>query len=173
MATLTQAIQQLRDWRIWFDQPANVQRFREEYQIPDEVWRHRDLTLQPVLVYGRRAYLEASRFQRKRAKLALPGDTFMTWDRIKPNCGLTAPLVVRLTPRGYIAHSVPPTVTLGPVSAEDHALIAGKEDAVLRSTLIPKPRRRFMAERWPYWDNWARTRAKDRIISFRSMNDCE
>ncbi len=174
-ATLTQAIQQLRDWQIWFDEPANVQRFRDEYQIPDHIWRDRDLKPLHILVYGRRTELEATRFQKRRQKLQRPGEILMTWDRLAPNPGLMNPLVVRLTPRGYVALTVPPTVTLGPFSAETHSIIAGKEEAVLRSELIPEPRRRFMAERWPYWDNWIRKRSRDGfpVVTARNLLDQE
>ncbi len=173
-AELSHAIQQLRDWQIWFDDPANATRFRDDYLIPDYLWRRRRLEIRPILIYGRRSELEASNFQRKRSMLQRPNEVFMTWDRLVPNRGLPDPLVVRLTSHGYVAHLVPPTVTLGPFSARDHVVVQGKETAVLQSQLIPEERRRFMADRWPYWDNWAREHgAKGQTLSFEDVGDRE
>lgn len=61
-AQLTQALQQLRDWSIWFDNGLNSQRFVEEYRIPEDVAKGRDFTQHYVLIYGRRKELDESGF---------------------------------------------------------------------------------------------------------------
>lgn len=153
---LVQAIQQLRDWRIWFDTPGNQARFLDEYRIPSHLHRPRAFRLKCVLVYGRRSDLESSGFQKTRTSWQGDDETFMSWDRLSPGSSYSRAMTVRLTGSGYVAVHVPPTVTLGPLDADDHAHIRGKEDAVMRSELMPIARREFMRDRWAYWDQWAK-----------------
>ena len=44
---------------------------------------------------------------------------------------------------------------LGPLWAENRALVAGKLEAVQANAHIPKPRKLFLKDRMPYWDEWA------------------
>ena len=171
-AKLQQALQQLRDWQIWFKQSDNARRFLEEYAVPDDLWRHRDFAQHYVLLYGRRADLERSQFQRKRAALQHDNETIMSWDRIRPNPHYPELLTVRLTPLGFQAVTIPPTTSLGPHNAESHARLRNREQAVAQSSLIPVERRDFMIRRWPYWDDWARKRA-DFGMDIMSIFDCE
>jgi hypothetical protein len=66
-------------------------------------------------------------------------------------------LCVKIDSNGYRAISVPPTVKLSPLLAEDFAAIRGKEEAVRESDIISQVRKDFLIERWSYWDKWALT----------------
>jgi len=52
---LTQAMQQISDWKSWLNQPENVLTFFRAFDIPN--WVRNELTFRPefVLIYGRRA----------------------------------------------------------------------------------------------------------------------
>ncbi len=50
-AKLTQALDQLLEWKVWFADPGNQQLFRRAYVPPE--YTHRSLEPQYVLVYGR------------------------------------------------------------------------------------------------------------------------
>lgn len=52
-ATLTQALDQLNQWRAWFSEPLNQQLFRDRYLKGR--WPRRTLRPQFVLIYGREA----------------------------------------------------------------------------------------------------------------------
>ena len=157
-AELTQALQQLRDWKIWFKQDGNPRQFLWEYQVPEELHRDRAFKQIYVLVYGRSADLESSAFQKKRAELQQSDEVLMTWDRLRPNAHYRHLLTSRLTPNGYVALQVPPVVTLGPMFAEYHARLSGKDDAVDASNLIHPERKEFMKQRWKHWDAWSAKR---------------
>jgi hypothetical protein len=155
---VTQAIGQLREWKAWFDNPANSIRFLDDYQVPEEIRRHRAIARHYVLVYGRRSEFRTGGFSARRARAQQPDELFMTWDRVAPSSHYSDLLTVRLTSRGYQAVRVPPTVTLGPWHAEYHALLLDRDSAVDESKHLSSARAGFLKERWPYWDAWARRR---------------
>jgi antiviral defense system Shedu protein SduA len=53
-AELTQALNQLRQWREWMRNPQNVMIFLERYGVPLN-WRRRQFSPLYVLIYGRKA----------------------------------------------------------------------------------------------------------------------
>lgn len=53
----------------------------------------------------------------------------------------------------YVAVPVPPTLRLGPADAGYLSVIKGKEAAAERSPLLSADRKRFLVERFSYWDN--------------------
>jgi hypothetical protein len=107
-----------------------------------------------VLVYGRRDDLRQSDFGRRRAAVQQADETFMSWDRLSPSDHYTDLLSVRLTPRGYRAISIPPTLTLGPTTAEHHSLLLDRSEAIDACPYLSPTRKEFLKERWPYWDRW-------------------
>jgi hypothetical protein len=141
---LTQAIDQLRTWSSWFSDPVNTLRFQQTYKLPEKGFR----IFKPrfALVYGRRT--DSSLTERtipKRTKMQAIDEEFMTFDRLFPDPGAAQALTVRLKGRKYVAISVPPTVELSPLHAEDWRLIRGKEEAVMRSPYIAIYAKNF----WP------------------------
>jgi hypothetical protein len=60
----------------------------------------------------------------------------------------------------YQAIWLPPTVTLGPLRAEDRALIAAKDVAIEANAYLSAQRKGFLKERMPYWDKWAQLDSK-------------
>ena len=170
-AKLTEAVNQMREWNVWFSLPLNRERFLNEFRIPDSLCMDRTFEQRYILVYGRRKEFQGARFQQLRRTLQRAEETLMTWDRIAPNPYLYSAFTVRLTATGYRAHRVPPTVELGPAFAENHSHIKGKEEAVDNSPLIPTARAEFLKNRWQYWDKWAQ---QDNLgLDFNSLWDRE
>lgn len=170
-AKLTQAIGQLRDWKIWFNDPLNAARFLDEYQVPQSIRAGRAFVRQYILVYGRRGELQNSGFGKRRAEAQATDEFFMSWDRLRPSDHYTGLMTVRLAPDGYRAVSIPPSVTLGPMHAADHAIIRDREHAIATSRHLSPVRGRFMTDRWTYWDDWARTESSRG--GYRSLSDAE
>jgi Shedu protein SduA, C-terminal len=154
---LTQAIDQIKEWKAWFADPLNVAQFPKYYRIPDKLFSGGRSFLQKyILIYGRRSDPTLSEaFNKKRVYLQGEDELFMTYDRLKPNEELSQCLCVKINQGGYIAYSVPPTLRLNPFDAEDFSLIRDKEAAVRTNKYLSQIRKEFLIQRWPYWDSWA------------------
>src|SRR3972149_3871929 len=57
---LTLAINQLKDWQVWFKDPLNAEQFKRDYRISDELLRFRSFEQRYLLIYGRRKEVESS-----------------------------------------------------------------------------------------------------------------
>jgi Domain of unknown function (DUF4263) len=154
---LTQAVQQIQEWREWFDEPHHRQGFYEQYQVPLRL--RRDRTWEPIwlLVYGRRSENPGG-VSRQRARLRSQGLYAIPYEHIEPDDDAGDYVTVRNASGDFEAVSVPPTVELGPAHAEAWSLVVGKEAAVERSPWMSPQRKAFMRRRFSYWDAWARTR---------------
>lgn len=166
-ADLTQALDQLAEWKSWFDDHANVSAFRKIYNIGFD-----DRPMRPsyVLIFGRRSEFEGrGALIGKRANLARQNEILMTYDRLFPDPKSSEFWCVKLTRQGYEAITIPPTATLGPRTAEDQSMVVRKEKAVQQSLYIPRRRQEFLISRFSYWDQWAR----GGNLGIRSMGDYE
>jgi hypothetical protein len=164
-AEFTQATNQITDWKAWFADSLNVAKFKSDYRIP-EVWlRSRAFAQKYILIYGRRkdpTLTEA--FNKKRRHLERSDEVYMTFDRIHSNKDAAHCLCVTLDITGYRALSVPPTIELGPMMDYGVNSIRDKASAVAGNRYLSEARKKFLIERWPYWDNWNGTvrRSTDR-----------
>jgi hypothetical protein len=152
-AKLTQARDQITDWKAWFQNPLNVARLRDYYELEVRGENIRPLYL---LIYGRRA--EANKTverQRRRSSLSRDDEFLMTYDRLVPQPGACEFYTVRVDRSGYQALYVPPTATIGPLFARERAKMRSKDIAVSNSPYFSDERRAFYISRLPYWDDWA------------------
>lgn len=154
-AELTQAINQLKEWQLWFSDPLNVAQFMDEYKIPDKMKRIRIFEQKYILIYGRRDEVISSGHNKKRAKLEGKNEIYMTYDRLFPDERLSNDLCAKIDGKGYKAISVPPTFRFYPWDAKDLSLIRGKEEAAQNNNIISEKRKKFLVDRWQYWDKWA------------------
>ena len=139
-------------------QPLNQAQFHQYYRIPNRFLRDHSFLQRYILIYGRRAdATKDENFARKRAHLQDQDERFMTYDRLQPNSHLSDLLTVRIDGDGYRAISIPPTLTLGPMNAEDWSIIRDKKLAVMNTSYISDERKDFLIQRWPYWDEWAKS----------------
>jgi hypothetical protein len=150
---LTQARDQITEWKVWFQNPLNVARLRDYYELEISGENIRPLYL---LIYGRRA--EANKTverERRRSSLNRDDEFLMTYDRLVPQWGAHEFYTVRVDRSGYQALYVPPTATIGPIMAHERAKIRDKDIAILNSPYFSDERRAFYLSRLPYWDDWA------------------
>jgi hypothetical protein len=153
---LTQAVNQLAEWRAWLNRPENVSVFYESFEIPEDLRRH--LTFRPefVLIYGRRKEFDARpQLKRLREQFERHGQVVMTFDRLRPaqNCRLY--LTATKRNGAYKAIAVPATMAIGPNVARSFVFIEGISEAIQKNQLLSKERRQFLVERLPYWNTWA------------------
>lgn len=154
---LTQAYNQIVEWKAWFSKPQNILTFIEFYQFPD--WL-RGRTLKPlyILIYGRRE--EANKHIEKRPHLDGENVYSMTYDRLSPDPKFDEFMTVRITQNGYEAVAIPPTLRLHSHTAHILAIIKNKEKAVQKNPYISKKRKDFLIHRIPYWDNLVQSGAE-------------
>ncbi len=154
-ATLTQAINQIHEWKNWFNDTVNRQRFISDYCIPSSYIRNRSFQSRYILIYGRRNEIESSQHNNKRIHLKKSDEDFITYDALFPDEELKNCICVKVDGKGYRAIYIPPTIELSPWVAADFALIRDKQVALKSSKGFNKVRKQFIAKRWPYWDTWA------------------
>ncbi|GAB3259772.1 hypothetical protein GCM10027456_39520 [Kineosporia babensis] len=109
---LTQSIDQIVEWRSWFDQPGNREIFLRDYQIPTHM-AQRAWKPEYILVHGRSTEFHGNPFlDRKRAQIQ-SDIKMMTFDSISPNRNATDWGAVKLRSQGqYEAISVPATFSV-------------------------------------------------------------
>jgi hypothetical protein len=155
---LTQALEQITDWKEWLSNTANREIFFETYQIPRRV-RQRAWSPVFVLIYGRKEESRDAVARIRRRHLGT--DTFLVpYENLAPDPDSANYPCVRCSSGRYEAISVPPTLRLGPGSAEDWLLINGKEAATGSSPWMSPERQAFLIDRFSYWDDWARSGAR-------------
>jgi len=158
-AGLTQALDQIADWKAWFAVPHNVQAFKSFYGLEQWNWRERYFRPAFVLIYGRRSEANASpELTRKRAHLASEDIVIMTYDRLKPdpNCDYLCCLEAHASSRFRVV-SVPPTLEWVPGLARERAHSQGWDEAIDLNEEIDPVRKQFLKRRRPYWEKWTST----------------
>jgi hypothetical protein len=156
---LIQAVNQLAQWRAWLNLHENAAVFYQSFEIPEYLHRYRTFRPEFVLIYGRRKEFEdRPQLTRLRGQFEGHGQVAMTFDRLRPakDCRLYISAVKRKTNGPYRALAVPATMELGPKVADDFARIAALPEAIQKNEWISEERRRFLVERLPYWNAWAR-----------------
>ncbi len=150
-AKLTQALGQLRSWKVWFKNPLNLQAFQQIYDVPD--WRvgQRQLTFRYALVYGRRSEALANEdFARQRAYLTQSDEFIMTYDRLRVSGAMTNNVTVKLDRKSRVSKVriiyVPPTLSIGSIDASSWYKFSGFEDAVLANPFINEERKKYIIE---------------------------
>jgi hypothetical protein len=156
-AKLTEAQDQLADWRQQLDNPANRQLLGEMYDFPRRWTLDYNLVPRLLLIYGRREEFRLRPWlSQKRRAIRGPATEAMTFDRIKPLVGSRDAFSVRMDNRSQIVVAVPPTFRLGPPIAESIAILHGWEEAITRNTLLTLARRDFLLSRLQYWSQIGR-----------------
>ena len=153
---LTEALNQIAEWKAWFNVPHNVAAFKTFYGLDRHAWYQRRFRPSFLLIYGRRAEANSDpRLTQKRSYLHSDDIVIMTYDRLSPNFKAFDLICVKPDGAGrFKAISVPPTFTWSPWNAEDHTNIIDLDAAIKASPLIPPARKEFLIRRIPYWREW-------------------
>jgi hypothetical protein len=164
-AKLTQARDQITEWKAWFGRPENVLAFKAFYGLDRETWQGRTFRPSYVLIYGRRAEANVKpALTAKRANMWEDDVTVMTYDRLSPNPEAAELFCVTKNAEGFTALSVPPTMTWNPMLARERWQIQGKEAAIEANVDLSRERKEFLISRAGYWDRWA-TCCEEGVVS--------
>lgn len=156
-ADFTKARNQLENWRIWFNDPINVQQFIDLYGVT-ETMRRRMMRLHMILIYGRRSEFEGDPLLASRRSALLPGqdEELMSYDRLKVDTSMRPAITVKAIGHGkYRAFCVPSVFEMGPMLANRLLYIEGIPEAVDRNPEIEEDRKEFIKGRIGYWKEWA------------------
>lgn len=165
-ADLTQALNQIAEWKAWFGVSHNVEAFKAFYGLDREAWRQRRFRPAYLLIYGRRADANANpNLTRKRGFLNADDVVMMTYDRLSPDSKAGQLICMRVDATGaFTAVSVPPTLKWRPGHAADRALISHLDTAIDNNPYISLERKRFLIRRLEYWNSWA-SRSQSGVIN--------
>lgn len=164
-ADLTQALDQIRQWKQWMDEPGNKAEFRRLYGLDQRPVSWRTLEVRYILIYGRRAeFAESENLSKKRGFLAQPDEHLMTFDRLSANWHHLDSLTIKLDRSGpdtrWRLLSVPPTFAVTQQSAGYIFGLLDREAAIHSSPYLDSNRRQLLLDLLPIAD--ARTREAPR-----------
>ena len=165
-AQLTQALDQIVDWKAWFGTPHNVQAFKAFYRLDQEAWRGRRFRPVYLLVYGRRSEANAKPdLTKKRTHLSADDVVVMTYDRLSPDPKAIQLGCMKVNASGELtALTVPPTIRWRPGLARERARLDNLDEAIDNNPYISEERKRFLIRRLEYWNNWA-NRSEEGVIN--------
>lgn len=164
---------QLNDWRSWFSRDENLALFRSAFLFGD---LHADRPLEPqfVLIYGRQSEFELGGghshpydLRHKRDSQRAEGETFMTFDSIRPRYDHANSVTVTMT-----AASGPRPFAFSPVYGTDahtgaDALTLGDpSEALERSVMMSPERKSYLARRWDHWTQIEQGVRRDHVTLF-------
>jgi len=173
-AKLTEAQDQLAEWRQQLDNPANRQLLGEMYSFPRR-WTY-DYNFVPrlLLIYGRREEFRLRPWlSQKRRAIRDPATEAMTFDRIKPLVGSRDAFSVRMENTTQIVIAVPPTFRLGPALAESVAAVHGWEAAIAGNEVLSAARKDFLLTRLQYWRDIGLRRLQGEKLQHHDDQDWE
>ncbi|MGA2966865.1 MAG: Shedu anti-phage system protein SduA domain-containing protein [Terriglobales bacterium] len=154
---LTQAMNQLGEWRAWLNRAENQLVFFDQFHIPDRMRRHQHFRPKFILIYGRRQELDGRpELNRLRAQFEREDQTVMTFDRLEPSHEQNLYISATKTQTGYRALAVPAIFKLSPMIAKDLPLVQDIADAIRRNNWMSRERQEFLIERVTYWEEWER-----------------
>lgn len=161
-AQLTQALDQLIDWKVWFSEPENQSIFRKTYLLTE--YEDRQLLPQYVLIFGRSSEFERpgphkrpDRLRKKRDFMRRADEQFMTFDSLRPKEELSDFATLSMTADGPLLHAVPPSFTTGPLTMGIAGAIRDPRDAIYRTEIWDDARKAYVLERWLKWQQVADT----------------
>ncbi|MEU6225030.1 Shedu anti-phage system protein SduA domain-containing protein [Streptomyces sp. NPDC047042] len=153
-AELTQALDQLIEWKVWFSKEENQSIFKKMYAPNHTHWR---VEPEYVLVYGRDAefrdgtsrHANPTYMREKRDHMRRSNEHFWTYDRLRPieEGGIYATLTRHES--GWSLNSVPPTFSLDDFYYEDLcSVVKDPSEAISKSELMPDEWKTRLANQW-------------------------
>jgi hypothetical protein len=160
-AELTQAVDQIAQWRGHLKKPENLPLFLRMYGIAD----FRPIEFVFCLVYGRRHEVD-NRIARERRNSLVSGldnVRWMTYDRLRPDeDARNLPCVKIDSHERLTAVAFPATTKIDIWSAVHWQRVSGKREAIMSSPYFSEARRNFLADRLDYWDSIDASELKSR-----------
>jgi hypothetical protein len=146
---LSQAINQVAEWRTWLDSDANQLLFYEVYGISS--WIKAYHKVEPVfrLAYGRRSeFIDDPKLTRHRESIRPDWLEWSTYDRLAPSAGARRWVTVRIKQGvGWEVVAVPPTFDLALRRLDDLQGLVGLSEAIQANDLMSDDRKTYLLER--------------------------
>lgn len=166
-AQLTQALDQILEWKAWFDIPHNTAAFKDAYGLDLETPMRRHFSPSYILIFGRRDDATTKPSLTAKRHFMAPEDvTIMTYDRLEPNpkSHQLVCMKVKNDIGNYVFKtiSVPATFTLTPNLACHRSRLTDLETAINSNKHITEKRKEFLIRRLSYWNEWSKR--KDRSL---------
>lgn len=158
----TQALNQIVEWKTWFNVPHNIQAFKEFYGLDRFAFYKRRFKPAYLLIYGRRSEANAKHSLTEKRAYLFPDEVVgMTFDRLQPNPKAEELVCLRAEGGGsFCVVTVPPTLQWNPGLEKDRAEIHGWQYAIESNTNITRSRKEFLISRRAYWDEWSRVESR-------------
>ncbi|MFC4589338.1 DUF4263 domain-containing protein [Sphaerisporangium corydalis] len=156
-AELTQALDQLLEWKVWFANPENMLTFRRSY-IPAELGYQR-IETQFLLIYGRDSefrhatsrHEHPDRLRRKRDFIPRDSEFLYTFDQLRPERDAQNCSTISGIQSEFRMVRMPPTIKTGESTKTLASEISEIESPLEVIPLIGEDRKRYLAQRWKYW----------------------
>jgi hypothetical protein len=158
-AKLTQALDQLDEWRLWFDKPVNRLIFNQMY-VPQE---YSDRLIEPlfVLVYGRDSefrpqgpHQDYAKARAKRDKYRQSDQWIYTFDMLTPHPYAESYGTIRGHRGKFNILNVPATFKTGGYLKSSGSIMDACDDvsdALAENMQLDATRRIYIEERWNFW----------------------
>jgi hypothetical protein len=164
-AHLTQAMDQLRDWKRWFQEPHNVQAFLEYYGVPRSP--HQVFACHYVLIYGRRDEAIHGPGRKKRPFMQQPDESIMSFDRLEPDRELADIITVRREGEIFRALYAQPTMELNRFIVSDWNSVRGVEEAIQTNMEMNSARKEHLLKMLAKWHEQLEGERAERRLSQR------
>lgn len=157
---LTEALDQLADWKVWFSEPENQSIFRKTYVSQD--FEHRVLKPQYVLIYGRAAefmpaqsrHKNPNALRKKRGFMARQDEYFYTFDSLEPNPKAKHCTTLSMKEDGGPElFSFPATFETTADTMDDAVILRDPAPALVRSKWMDEGQKNHIREMWRYWQS--------------------
>jgi hypothetical protein len=173
-AKLTQAQDQVSQWREQLDNPTNRTQLGEMFGFPPRWTLDYNLVPRYLLIYGRAAEFERRpELKRRRHMVRGAATTMMTFDRLRPLSGESNAICVTVRRGKPVVVSIPPTFRIGPANADVLAAMSGWDEAIDANRQLSDVRKRFLRERIPHWINCGRLSAAGHLTKVRLTAEWE
>ena len=156
-AHFTEAHDQLTDWAAWFRREGNSFAFRKQFLFEDQ-HLHRPLEPQFLLIYGRQYEFEhggghanPGGLQEKRDLQRKPNEAFRTFDSLRPRFDHRNSITLKMTAQGPKPYAFSPVFSTDSATGSDAVLLGDPGEALARSAMMSRERKRYIAERWEHW----------------------
>jgi hypothetical protein len=172
-AYLTQALDQILEWKVWFSLPENMLAFRHAY-IPVDLGYQR-IEVQFILVYGRdrefrqdeSRHKDPLYLRRKRDLIPRASEYLYTFDQLRPERDAADAVTISGRRDNFNIVAVPPSFTTGRGTKQLASQIPDISSALTKTPLISEERKVYLASRWAYWRRSAAPRPSLRFNNAR------
>jgi hypothetical protein len=153
-ADFTQAMNQIHEWKMILNKPANIQVFYETFDIPLEM-RKKEFKPQFLLVYGRRSEYEGDEYRTGiRKENEGPDMMIASYDRLQPLSDSRQFVTCKVSKAKYHIISIPGTFRYRADCVKDLYSWIGFKEHLRTMENVSEERRQFLIDRFEYWKSF-------------------